>query len=114
MGLFDGTQWEHDVLCDRCGEPEAVCVCPPQKVAPAPFVPPESQRLRLGVEKRKKGKLVTVIYGLEGPPAQRKELLSKLKAACGSGGTEKDETIEIQGKHDEQLARLLKELGYRI
>ena len=113
MGLFDGTQWEHEVLCDGCGKPEAECTCPAAEEPPEPFVPPEKQRIRLTVEKRKKGKLVTVIHGLEGPTAQKKELLSKLKAACGSGGTEKDETLEIQGQHDEQLGRLLREMGYR-
>jgi translation initiation factor 1 len=113
MGLFDGTEWERDILCDRCAKPEAVCICPPLEEPPEPFVPPENQRIGIRVEKRKKGKQVTVIDGLEGPTAQMKELLTQLKTACGSGGTVKDGTLEIQGKHAEQLGRLLREMGYR-
>ncbi len=113
MGLFDGTEWEREVLCEVCGQPEEKCTCPPPEEQPAPFVDPAKQRLRIRIEKRKKGKSVTVVDGLQGPANQQKELLGKLKAACGSGGTLKEETIEIQGKHEQALRQLLADMGYR-
>ena len=41
-------------------------------------------------------------------------LLGRLKAACGAGGTIKDDELEIQGDHLERLRGLLGEIGYRV
>ena len=61
MGLFDGTQWQRPVLCETCGKLAAECECP----APAPArLAPEKQTARLAIEKRAKGKMVTVVRGL--------------------------------------------------
>ena len=40
--------------------------------------------------KRRAGKTVTVISGLQHTPATFKELLKTLQSACGAGGTVKD------------------------
>jgi translation initiation factor 1 len=114
MGLFDGTPWEHDVVCERCGRPENDCVCPASEEAADSFMPADQQRVCIAVEKRKKGKRVTTVNGLLGPNAQRRELLARLKTACGSGGTEKNGVIEIQGSHQQRITELLSELGYRL
>ena len=45
----------------------------------------------------KKGKLVTVIKGLELNQLDAKKLLKNLKIACGSGGTFKEDFLELQG-----------------
>jgi translation initiation factor 1 len=69
---------------------------------------------RLAVEKRKKGKVVTVIRGL---PAARNDLpmlLGKLKSQCGAGGAIQAEQLEIQGRHVERISALLRELGYVV
>ena len=65
-------------------------------------------------QKRKKGKVVTVIAGLlyEGDALQ--ELLTKLKNACGAGGTIKDGNLEIQGEHIDRVRDELSKLGYRV
>lgn len=112
MGLFDGTAWEREIVCETCEQPEDQCTCPPAEEAAEPFVDPSTQRLRLRIEKRKKGKSVTVISGLQGPNEQNKELLSQLKTGCGTGGTLRESTIEIQGKHDVALKKLLADFGY--
>jgi len=40
-------------------------------------------------------------------------LLKQLKTQCGSGGTVKEDTIEIQGDHSQKLVQLLAQLGYK-
>jgi translation initiation factor 1 len=37
-----------------------------------------------------------------------------LKAACGAGGTIKDELLEIQGNHLDRVRDLLADAGYRV
>lgn len=59
-------------------------------------LPPERQRLKLRLEQRR-GKTVTVIFGLALAEADAKELAVKLKQACGTGGTFKGGEIELQG-----------------
>ena len=41
-------------------------------------------------------------------------LAQQLKKLCGSGGTVKDENIEIQGDHCEKVMAKLSELGYKV
>ena len=69
---------------------------------------------RLTVEKRQKGKIVTVIVGLADEPEALQELLSRLKNACGAGGAAKDGIVEIQGDHLSRIRQTLRELGYRV
>lgn len=111
MRLFEGTAWDRPPRCERCGELEEVCTCPPPLKA---LTPPEKQTARLAVEKRKKGKVVTVVRGLAANENDSPTLLGQLKAACGAGGTMKDDELEIQGDHLERLRSLLAEIGYRV
>lgn len=111
MGLFAGTQWDRPSTCDRCGALEQDCQCPP----PAPIrKPPEKQTARIAIEKRKKGKVVTVVSGLDSNDYDLPELLTKLKSACGAGGALKDETLEIQGKHVESVREILAKIGFKV
>ena len=115
MGLFDGTALERPVLCDSCGLDVKECSCPPvESVEAEPEVAPEKQSPKLRIEKRKKGKTVTVVAGLRGSTKQRQELLTKLKNECGAGGTLADGNIEIQGNHLNRLNSVLRKLGFRI
>ena len=111
MRLFEGTPWDRPPRCERCGELEEACTCPPP---PKVLTPPEKQTARLAVEKRKKGKVVTVVRGLPAGENDLPGLLAQLKAACGAGGTIKDDELEIQGDHLERLRGLLAEIGYRV
>ena len=43
-----------------------------------------------------------------------KDLSKKLKQVCGSGGTVKGDTIEIQGEHREKIAEALRSMGYQV
>jgi translation initiation factor 1 len=111
MRLFEGTKWDRPPRCERCGELEEDCSCPPP---PKEFTPPEKQTARLAVEKRKKGKMVTVVRGLSADENDLPALLIRLKTACGAGGTVKDDSLEIQGDHLERVRGLLAELKYRV
>ncbi len=113
MRLFEGTAFDRPPTCERCGKLESDCLCPP---APKPMklVPPEKQTVRLGVEKRKKGKLVTVVRGLSAEANDLPALLVRLKNSCGAGGNLDGETLEIQGDQLERLRTILGEIGYKI
>lgn len=114
MSLFAGTELFRAPKCERCEQLESECVCPPELHVPDPL-PPEKQTARLAKEKRKKGKVVTVICGLaEGTPEPHlSKLLTDLKNFCGAGGSVQGGTIEIQGDHLERLRTKLKSMGYR-
>jgi translation initiation factor 1 len=111
MRLFAGTPFDRPPTCDRCGKLEADCKCPR---LPAPRVSPESQTLSLAIEKRKKGKVVTLVLGLEGTAEHKSELLTLLKDACGAGGTAEEDQLELQGNHLERVRVFLAKLGYRV
>ena len=111
MRLFEGTEFDRPPRCERCDELEEDCICPPE---PPLRIPPEKQTARLSVEKRKKGKQVTVIRGLPSVGNDLPELLTQMKSACGAGGAIKDDVIEIQGKQLESVRRFLTQLGFRV
>lgn len=97
-------------LCPDCGQALAACKC--RAV--------EKQQIRgdgvvrVGREtKGRGGKGVTLITGLPLADDALKELASKLKQSCGTGGTVKDGVIEIQGDHREKLCAYLQKAGYR-
>lgn len=113
MGLFDGTPLERAVVCERCGADARVCGCSadsPQLVD----VPPAKQPLRVSLEKRKRGKVVTLIAGLTGSVAQNKQLLKALKDDCGAGGSLEAGLIELQGDHRQRIAVCLRNHGYPV
>jgi translation initiation factor 1 len=64
--------------------------------------------------KRRRGKTVTVVGGLQHDPATLEALLKRLKQQCGAGGTVKDGELEIQGDHRERVAETLAALGYMV
>ena len=111
MRLFEGTQWDRPPRCEQCGELEEDCTCPPP---PRVLTPPGKQTARLAVEKRKKGKVVTVVRVLPAEENDLPALLGHLKTACGAGGTLKEDLLEIQGNHVERVRGLLAGLGYRV
>ena len=113
MRLFEGTAWDRPPTCERCGKPESDCSCPAEP-KPLPRVPPGKQTARLSVERRKKGKVVTVIRGLSDEANDLPALLVRLKNACGAGGTHAPDELEIQGDHRDRVRTLLTEIGYKV
>ncbi len=60
----------------------------------------------------KRGKIVTEINGLHLSSSEAKELLKLLKTSCGTGGTIKDEVLELQGDQVEIILDVLRGKGY--
>ena len=111
MRLFAGTVFDRPPKCERCGAVESECQCKP---LPRAWIAPAKQTIRLVVEKRRKGKVVTVVRGLSAEANDLPALLSRLKSQCGAGGTIHEDGLEIQGDHIERMGALLKELGYIV
>ncbi|NEP00258.1 MAG: translation initiation factor [Symploca sp. SIO2E9] len=76
---------------------------------------PHQQNLRIQASRKgRKGKTVTVISGFQAQPETLTKLLKQLKTQCGSGGTVKDDTLEIQGEHAQKLLQVLIQMGYKV
>ncbi|MEG3862038.1 translation initiation factor [Microcoleus sp. herbarium12] len=79
-----------------------------------PEVAPNQQTLKVEASRKGRGgKTVTVISGFQEKPEILADLAKQLKAQCGTGGTVKDNEIEIQGEHKQKLLEILKKLGYK-
>lgn len=78
-------------------------------------LPPHQQTVYLHRDsKGRGGKAVTLVKKLVLSEGDMKELAKKLKQVCGSGGTVKEDVIEIQGEHREQIAGTLQKMGYKV
>lgn len=99
---------EHGRMCPDCARPQALCQCRQQAAPPSGGV-----RLLLDTKGRQ-GKGVTVIQGLPLLPAELAQLGKQLKAACGTGGTLKDGTIELQGDHRDWVLNHLQSRGWPV
>lgn len=93
--------------CKRCGHSPCRCQKPRS-------LSPELQTASIRREtKGRGGKTVTVVMDLQLTPEDLKALARQLKKSCGSGGSVKDDNIEIQGDHREKIAIILQSIGYR-
>lgn len=87
----------------------------PKPASATPPAPKKVHTVKLSRETAgRKGKGVTVVSELPLNEDALKELATKLKNACGTGGTAKDGRIEIQGDHRDKLQQELEKLGYKV
>ncbi len=70
----------------------------------------EEKEIKIKVEKRKYGKLVTIIEGIE--ENRLKGLVVKLKSRCAAGGSSKNGYIVLQGDHRHTVRDVLEEEGF--
>jgi translation initiation factor 1 len=97
-------------ICPGCRRPAADCVCRTASGAAAGARASAAVRVSRQTQGRS-GRGVTVISGLPLTPAELEQLAGELKRRCGSGGTVREGTIEIQGEHRDTLVAELERRG---
>ena len=101
--------------CPRCGLSYKQCRCDqPSSTANQSTKKSDGVVRIMRDRKHRGGKTVTVISGLLATDEAIATLAQQLKKLCGSGGTVKDGTIEIQGDHCDKVQARLIELGYKV
>lgn len=88
-------------VCSACGLPKSLCVCK--------AIEREAQKITVFVERKKYGKLATIVEGITENP---KDVLSKLKVKLACGGTFKQNRLELQGDHRSRIKQVLVSLGF--
>lgn len=88
-------------ICPKCGLPTETCICKE--------LTKTKQKIRIDRVKRRFGKFVTVISGIE---SDMKEIAKKLKEELACGGTIKNNAIELQGDHSGKVKEKLMEIGF--
>jgi len=91
-------------VCPKCGLPKALCIC--ESIAK------ESQKIVVQTEKKKFGKVYTVVTGIDEKEIDIKEVTKKLKTKLACGGTVKEGKIELQGDHKRRTREILIESGF--
>jgi translation initiation factor 1 len=91
-------------ICARCALPKPLCVCE--------TIAKESQRIKVYVEKKKFGKMSTIIEGLDEREIDLKEVAKELKSSLACGGTAKEGKIELQGDHRQKVRTSLTQMGF--
>lgn len=91
-------------VCPKCGLPKELCVCA--------TIAKEEQKIVVKTVKRKFGKMITVVGGIDSKSIDIKDLAKKLKSKLACGGTVKDGAIELQGSHALKVKHYLVELGF--
>jgi translation initiation factor 1 len=93
-------------ICPKCGLPKEICVC--EEIAR------EQQNITIAVDKRRYGKTMTVVDGLNPHDLDMNTLVSNLKSICACGGTIKEGRIELQGDHRTKVKDALEKLGFTV
>jgi translation initiation factor 1 len=62
---------------------------------------------------KRRGKMVTVVAGLDAKAADLPGLLKELRAKFGTGGTIAEGELELQGDHRDKVVALLVERGFK-
>ena len=93
-------------ICPKCGLPKEICVC--EEIAR------EQQSITIILDRRRYGKMMTVIEGLNPHDLDMDSLISNLKSRCACGGTIKDGKIELQGDHRTKVREALEKMGFVV
>jgi len=91
-------------ICPKCGLPKEACVCE--------VIAKETQRIQVAKIKKRYGKIMTTVKGIDQKSVDIKGLAKELKAELACGGTVKDGEIELQGDHVKKVKEKLVSLGF--
>ena len=89
-------------ICPKCGLPIQACVC--EEIAKS------DQNIEVKIEKKKFGKISTIVLGLK--DVDIKDIAKKLKEKLACGGTVKNNEVELQGDHRNKIRQTLVEMGF--
>ncbi len=78
---------------------------------PAPAAPGTKAGIRIRLDRRASGRVVTLVTGLPGSASEVQALGKALRSACGAGGTVKDGALELQGDHRDRVEAVLAARG---
>lgn len=90
-------------ICPKCGLPKQACVC--EQIVKS------SQRIKVSIDKKRYGKIVTVVSGFGGG-VDIKKIARTLKNELACGGTYKDGVVELQGDHRKKIKEILVKEGF--
>ena len=90
-------------ICPKCGLPKQACVC--EQIVKS------SQKIKVTIEKKRYGKIMTLITGFD-TGIDIKKTAKALKNELACGGTYKENTIELQGYHRKKIKEILVKLGF--
>lgn len=93
-------------ICNKCGLPTDLCTC--KEIAK------EQQIVKVYTLKKKFGKIVTFIEGINEKEVDLKALSKELKSQFACGGTVKDGCIRLQGNNMELAKKALRVMGYTL
>lgn len=95
---------KEDDICPICSFPKELCICDSLSA--------NEQQIIISNDRRKWGRIVTVV-SFEGDfDANLKELLTKAKRICASGGTVRNNEFELQGEHKLKMKKFLMDQGF--
>jgi len=93
-------------ICEVCGLPKEICVC--EDIAR------EQQKIIIMVDKRRYGKMMTIVDGIDEHDLDIHALITQLKSKCACGGTIKEGKIELQGDHRDKVKETLEKMGFTV
>ena len=80
----------------------------------SPILDPSQQQIRLHLDRKGGGKVVSVVRGLQETIDVLMVIAKELKSGCGVGGSVKNGEILIQGNKREKIQQLLIKKGYSV
>lgn len=90
-------------ICPKCGLPKQACVC--EQIVKS------SQKINVTTDKKKYGKIVTIISGFE-KDIGIKKIAKALKNELACGGTFREGVVELQGDHRKRVKPILVKMGF--
>ena len=90
-------------ICPKCGLPKQACVC--EQIVKS------AQKIQVTTDKKKYGKIVTIISGFE-KDIGIKKIAKALKNELACGGTYREDMVELQGDHRKKVKPILVKLGF--